>query len=307
MQEMPIEIHELKKTYKDKRWRAVHALKGVSLNVHQGDIVGFLGPNGAGKSTTIKTLIGLIRPTSGKVSLFGMSASNPASRSRVGYLPENPAFYDFLNAREYLSMVGRIFGMDLASIKSSSERVLDLLGLSGADKRPIRGLSKGMVQRLALAQTLLHDPDLYILDEPMSGLDPLGRVLVKDILCDLKARGKTVFFSTHVTADIEAVCDQVAVLINGRLQAVESVRDLLEKGIEGYLVQLSRCDLSAQDDFDVSVRPGEVSEVEVPLTELNRFMELVTQRGGTIQRMEPRRRDLEKFFLDIVDREEQSR
>lgn len=307
MSDTPIEILELKKTYKDKRRREIQALKGISLNVRQGNVVGFLGPNGAGKSTTIKNLIGLIRPTAGHIKLFGLPVSDPVSRSRIGYLPENPAFYDFLNAYEYLSLVGKFFNMDAKSIRSASDSVLELLNLSGAAKRPIRGFSKGMVQRLGIAQTLLHDPDLYILDEPMSGLDPLGRAMVKDIIRDLKVRGKTVFFSTHVTADIEAVCDKVAILINGRLKAFDSVQELLEQGIEGYLVQLSCCNQLMLDGFNVLERPGEVLEVEVPLAELTRFVELVTDVGGTIQRMDPRRRDLEKFFLDIVKQEDLAR
>lgn len=301
---LPIEIDGLNKIFKDKRRRPVHALNGLSLSVSAGEVMGFLGPNGAGKSTTIKTLVGLIRPTSGSVRLFSLPVSSPICRRRIGYLPESPAFYDFLNAREYLSLVGRLFGMQTAEIKSVSDHVLDLLDLKNAESRPIRGYSKGMVQRLGLAQTMLHDPDLYILDEPMSGLDPLGRALVKQVLCDLKSRGKTVFFSTHVTADIEAVCDRVAVIVEGKLRAVDSVHDLLEQGVDGYVVQLSQTHLALEDGFVIVAKPGPAQDVYVPLPELDRFMALVTKKGATIQRLEPRRRDLERFFLDIVQSED---
>lgn len=302
---IPIEIEALSKTYKDKRGRKVVALDGLNLQTEEGEVFGFLGPNGAGKSTTIKTLVGMIRATAGKVSVFGQPATDAACRRRVGYLPENPAFYDFLTARQYLAMVGSSFGMDAAAIRTESGRVLELLDLSYADRRPIRGYSKGMVQRLGLAQALLHNPDLYILDEPMSGLDPLGRALVKQIMSDLKDRGKTIFFSTHVTADVEAVCDRVAVIVGGRLQAVNDVQDILEKGIEGYAVHLAECPSAVINNFEAVERPGGVLDVYVPKSELNSFMELVLHAGGRIQLMEPRRRDLEKFFLDIVERGKQ--
>jgi ABC-2 type transport system ATP-binding protein len=300
---LPIEIDALSKTYKDKRGRKVMALDDLNLQIGQGEVFGFLGPNGAGKSTTIKTLVGLIRATAGRASVFGHSVTDAICRRRIGYLPENPAFYDFLSARQFLALVGNSFGMDVAAIRTESDRVLELLDLRHADCRPIRGYSKGMVQRLGLAQALLHDPDLYILDEPMSGLDPLGRALVKQIMSDLKARGRTVFFSTHVTADVEAVCDRVAVIVGGKLQTVNDVQDILEKGIEGYSVQLAGCPLSVLEDFDVSTRTGDVVDVHVPKGDLNRFMELVIRSGGRIQLMEPNRRNLEKFFLDIVERE----
>jgi ABC-2 type transport system ATP-binding protein len=300
---LPIEIEALSKTYKDKWGRKIKALYELNLEVGQGEVFGFLGPNGAGKSTTIKTLVGLIQATAGKASLFGLPVTDKACRRRIGYLPENPTFYDFLTARQYLGLVGRCFGMDAAAIRTGIDKVLDLLDLRQAEHRPIRGYSKGMVQRMGLAQVLLHDPDLYILDEPMSGLDPLGRALVKQIMSDLKARGKTVFFSTHVTADVEAVCDRVAVIVNGSLQVVSDVQDILEKGIEGYSVQLADCPPNAIGDFEVIMRHGGVLDVRVPKGELNSFMEMVIRAGGKIQLMEPRRRDLEKFFLDIVGRE----
>ncbi|NCP04398.1 MAG: ABC transporter ATP-binding protein, partial [Deltaproteobacteria bacterium] len=195
-----IEINNLFKVFRGKKLARVEALKDLSLAIPKGEVFGFLGPNGAGKSTTIKTLMGLIRPTSGRVRLMGLDVTDARSRLLVGFLPENPAFYDFLSAREYLQFVGRTFKMEPALLKKRIEEVLERFDLVAAAKRPMRGYSKGMVQRLGLAQTLVHDPDLYILDEPMSGLDPLGRALVKDLIKELKQKGKTVFFSSHITS-----------------------------------------------------------------------------------------------------------
>ena len=168
----PISISQLKKTYRGKRGKKVEALRDLSLTIVPGEVFGFLGPNGAGKSTTIKILMGLIRPSAGDARIFGLSTGDPTARRRVGFLPENPAFYDFLTAREYLRFVGEVFAMSTAVIRKESDRVLELLDLTAAAGRPIRGYSKGMVQRLGLAQTLLHNPDLYILDDsiPSAGL-----------------------------------------------------------------------------------------------------------------------------------------
>ena len=302
---LAIDIKELSKTYKVKRGRKVLALDDLTLHVGQGEVLGFLGPNGAGKSTTIKTLVGEIRATKGTASIFGQPVSDSACRHRVGYLPENPAFYDFLSSHQYLKLVGSAFGMDKNLIRTESNRVLDLLDLRHAGRRPIRSYSKGMVQRLGIAQTLLHDPDLYIFDEPMSGLDPLGRALVKQIIVDLKRNGKTVFFSTHVTADVEAVCDRVAVIDSGKLLAVNQVSDLLEKGIEGYVVRLAGGSEQLCEGLDTSIQAGGVREIFVPRDDLNRFMVAVANEGAEIQLMEPRRRNLEQFFLDIVQREKE--
>jgi ABC-2 type transport system ATP-binding protein len=297
---LPIEINKLSKIYKDKRRRNVLALDELTLQIGAGEVFGFLGPNGAGKSTTIKTLVGLIMASAGSATIFGHPVADSSCRRRIGYLPENPAFYDFLSARQYLELVGDCFGMDKDLIRNRSDHVLQLLDLCHAGNRPIRGYSKGMVQRLGLAQALLHDPDLYILDEPMSGLDPLGRALVKEVMSDLKSRGKTVFFSTHVTADVEAVCDRVAVIVGGRLQTVNDVQDILEKGIEGYTVQLTGCPSAVFGTLEVNERPGGLLDIYVPREGLNSFLEIVTRTGGEIRLMEPRRQDLEKFFLNIV-------
>lgn len=297
---LPIKTTKLTKRYKDKKGRRIEALVDLDLKISSGEVIGYLGPNGAGKSTTIKALLGQIQPTSGSAELFGISANQSTARQRVGYLPENPSFYDSLTASEYLAMVGRIFGMSKAKVASESKRVLELLDLSAAARRPIRGYSKGMVQRLGIAQTLLHDPDLYILDEPMSGLDPLGRALVKKIMLELKQLGKTIFFSTHVTADVEAVCDRVGIIVAGRLQTIKPVQEVLEGGIEGYEVHVRGEALPPEIGFELVESRQELRLYYVPCNEISRFMLKIDEHGGEVHLMEPRRKDLEAFFLDIV-------
>ena len=281
-----LQIDRLCKTYRGKKLAKVAALKDLTLEVPAGEVFGFLGPNGAGKSTTIKAVMGLIRPDSGGISVFGQPMQSRESRLRVGYLPENPSFYEFLTAREYLRFVGRAFAMSDAEIKAQSGTLLELLDLDAAAGRPIRGYSKGMVQRLGLAQAMLHDPDLYILDEPMSGLDPVGRSLVKEIIKDLKKRGKSVFFSTHITADIEVVCDRVGVVAGGRLRAVDSVANILQSGVQGYLLQVNR--------------GGVFEEMHVDKAHLQQVLSELVAAGAVIERIEPKRKDMEAFLLEIL-------
>ena len=283
-----IVIEDLSKTYLGKKRSRVEALKNVSLTVGAGEVFGFLGPNGAGKSTTIKCLLGLIQPTSGSACIFGTPISQVECRRQVGYLPENPAFYEFLSAEEYLGFVGNTFGMPAELLATRCEEVLRLLEIWEPRKRLIRGYSKGMVQRLGIAQTLLHDPELYILDEPMSGLDPIGRALVKEIMLELKARGKCVFFSTHITADVESVCDRVGIILNGELQSVERVETILKAGVLGYTLSYRH--------------PGSESGTEryVQKEALNEAMREIEAAGCEITLIEPKRKSLEDFFLDMV-------
>ncbi|MCF6177761.1 MAG: ABC transporter ATP-binding protein [Geopsychrobacter sp.] len=300
MASTPISISQLKKSYRGKRGKKVEALRDLSLDIVPGEVFGFLGPNGAGKSTTIKILLGLIRPDSGDARLFGVSAADPQARKRVGFLPENPAFYDFLTAGEYLGFVGKSFGMSSAAIRTESDRVLKLFDLTVAAKRPIRGYSKGMVQRLGIAQTLLHNPDLYILDEPMSGLDPIGRALVKDVILELKRQGKTVFFSTHVTADAERVCDRIGVIIGGVFQEERVVGELLREGVDGYFCRVRGLSAELMHSLDgVSCGDG-VCELFVSREGYDNFAADLLKNGGSFDLIEPRRRDIESYFLELV-------
>lgn len=297
-----IEITGLCKQFRTKRMTRVDALKDLCLCIEPGEIFGFLGPNGAGKSTTIKLLMGLLRPSSGSASIFGINSSLAESRCRVGYLPENPAFYDYLSAEEYLRFVGRTFKISDDMLTTRMNEVLKQLDLWEARKRPMRGYSKGMVQRVGLAQALVHDPDLFILDEPMSGLDPIGRALVKEIILDLKKMGKTVFFSTHITDDVEKVCDRVGVIVKGSLVAVESVESILRSGVEGYLVHLRFKGTQAPTFAGCVAQRQTASLLEyyVSCAVFNRFMGEVNTTGSEVVLVETKRRDLEDFFLSLV-------
>lgn len=208
--------------------RKVQALTSLSLQINQGEIFGFLGPNGAGKSTAIKILINLIFPDSGWATIGNTDVHDKNVRRNVGYLPENPYFYDYLNAEELLWFGGTASGMPKDSIKQRTDLLLSKVQLHEARKRPLRSYSKGMVQRAGLALALIHDPALVILDEPMSGLDPIGRKMVGDILLELREAGKTVFFSSHILSDIERFCDRIGIIVNGQLRLTGEIATLLQ-------------------------------------------------------------------------------
>jgi ABC-2 type transport system ATP-binding protein len=297
-----IKITGLCKQFAGKRMTKVDALKGLDLEIAPGEVFGFLGPNGAGKSTTIKLVMGLLRPTAGSARIMGIDSGLSDSRRQVGFLPENPAFYDYLSAEEYLAFVGSQFKMDAALLRQRSEEVLRRLDLWEARKRPMRGYSKGMVQRVGLAQALVHDPEVYVMDEPMSGLDPIGRALVKDIILDLKKRGKSVFFSTHITDDVEKVCDRVGVIVKGTLVAVDSVENILRSGVEGYVIHLQMTEAESLSFAGIKAlrRTNSVSEFYVPCSAFNGFMGEVNKTGTNVVLVETKRRDLEDFFLSLV-------
>jgi len=226
-----IDISSVTKVFtKDFSRREIYALKALSLDVASGEVFGFLGPNGAGKSTTIKLMLNLIRPTSGSISIDGKETSNRNVRRSIGYLPENPFFYDHLSAKELLWFGGKSCDMENTAIRERTMLLLEQLDLLEAANRPLRSYSKGMVQRAGLALALIHDPKILILDEPMSGLDPMGRKKVFDVILSLKKEGKTVFFSSHILHDIERLCDRAAILINGKLTRLLQVRDELPEG-----------------------------------------------------------------------------
>jgi ABC-2 type transport system ATP-binding protein len=226
-----IELSSVTKIFKkDFSRKQIYALKQLSLSIETGEVFGFLGPNGAGKSTTIKLLLNLIRPSSGDVFIDGKAVSDRTIRKSVGYLPENPYFYDHLSARELLWFGGKSCSMDDSSIRKQTTTLLEQLDLLEAMNRPLRSYSKGMLQRAGLALALIHDPKILILDEPMSGLDPMGRKKVFDVILSLKKEGKTVFFSSHILHDIERLCDRAAILINGSLTRLIRVRDELPAG-----------------------------------------------------------------------------
>jgi ABC-2 type transport system ATP-binding protein len=203
------------------------ALEGLFLTINKGEVFGFLGPNGAGKSTTIKILMNLIYSDTGTAEIAGKDVRNPEARKKVGYLPENPYFYDYLTADELLWFGGKTAGLKSNTIRERADFLIKKVDLQNARKRPLRTYSKGMLQRAGLALALIHDPDVVILDEPMSGLDPIGRKMVGDLLIELKAQGKTVFFSSHILNDIERFSDRAGIIVRGRLRLVDSLKNIL--------------------------------------------------------------------------------
>ncbi len=225
-----IQIDRLRVEYRPKGLRQPGkvALNNLSLDIQRGEVFGYLGPNGAGKTTTMQVLLGFTQPGAGSASLFGVDVRKPIARQRIGYLPELTYYYKFLTAEELLRFYAHIFGLDAAVTRKRIDHLLQLVELEHARKRPIRTYSKGMQQRIGLAQALINDPELLLLDEPTSGLDPLGRMKVREIIQRLKHEGKTVFFSSHELGEVETVCDRVAILQNGELKAVGSVADLTQ-------------------------------------------------------------------------------
>ena len=224
-----VRIENLTKQFKPGwPWQTpVGALNGLSLSVRQGEIYGFLGPNGSGKTTTLKILLGLIKASGGAAHLFGRPAGDVEIRRRLGFLPESPYFYDYLTAEEFLTFYGRMAGMGRNLLACRVTGLLELVGLTEARTRQLRKFSKGMLQRVGIAQALIHDPELVILDEPMSGLDPIGRKQVRDLILSLREQGKTVFFSTHIIPDVEVMCDRVGIVLKGKLLAEGRVDELV--------------------------------------------------------------------------------
>ncbi len=244
-----INIRGLTKSFRTGfRRTRTEALRGLDLTVSPGEVFGFLGPNGAGKTTTIKILVGLLRPDQGTAFLFGQPVTDVAVRRRIAYMPELPDFYDYLTPAEFLFHCGRLSGIDTHTLGSRVPEVIATVGLDPNDRRQLRKYSKGMLQRVGIAQTMLANPDLYIFDEPQTGLDPIGRRWVKDLILDLGKLGKTVFFSSHILAEVEAVCDRVAFMTNGRLVAQGSLAEVLktETGVWEILIegQAARTDQS---------------------------------------------------------------
>ena len=234
-----IDFDNISKTFKHGI-RRQSALKDISLSIHRGEIFGFLGPNGAGKSTAIKILLNFIRPDRGTVRVEGLVVGKDRFQHHIGYLPETPCFYENLSGLETLWFAGKASGMDGRNIKENTHQVLSRLDLKAAGSWPVRTYSKGMKQRLGLAMALIHDPQIYILDEPMSGLDPLGRRLIIDVILDLRTQGKTVFFSSHILSDVERLCDRIGVLDKGELLFSGAAAEIVQDGssLEDAFVRL---------------------------------------------------------------------
>jgi ABC-2 type transport system ATP-binding protein len=283
------------------RGRLKPALLGLSLDVHRGEVFGYLGPNGSGKTTTLKLLIGAVRPDEGTATILGSPLESRAWRFRVGYLPENPYLYDYLTAREYLEYVARLFGLPAEVRRERTRGLLARVELEHAADRALRTFSKGMLQRVGLAQALVNDPDLVLLDEPMSGLDPLGRRLVRDLILELRERGKTVFFSTHILPDAEALCDRVALLRDGRLLEVgplESILHIDASHMEVLAAGLKEGDLGTLGKgVQRSQAVGDRWRLEVSTDALGAVVAAVEAAGGRVLSVNAVRESLEDYFF----------
>ena len=281
------------------RRRQVRAVDDLTLGVEEGEIFGFVGPNGAGKTTTIKMLMGLIFPTSGQAFIFDAPIPSKRSKARIGYLPENPSTYEFLTGAEALRFYARLAEVPGADVARRCGELLELVGLGGAADRQIRKYSKGMQQRLGIAQALVADPAFVVLDEPMSGLDPVGRKEMRDIILELKRRGKTVFFSTHILPDVETLCDRVGVVIGGRLRDVGKLEALLSARVKS--VEATFAGPGAAGPFDggaLVAREGERAtfafEEEAAA---DAAVRAVVAAGGRVAALTAHRETLEDFFL----------
>jgi ABC-2 type transport system ATP-binding protein len=304
-----IRIEELTKDYWVGFWRKrpYRALERLSLEVQTGEIFGFLGPNGAGKTTTLKLLMQLIFPTSGRAEILGRPVGDVASRQRIGYLPENPYFYDYLTAEELLHYFGRLFGYSGADARRRTAALLDRVGIGPERRRQqLRKYSKGMIQRVGIAQALLNDPEVIFLDEPMSGLDPLGRRDVRSLILELRDQGRTVFFSSHILADAEAMCSRVAVVAGGQLAAVGRLTDILAFQVHGWELVidglrpevLARITPRLKKSTEIS--PGRYA-LDLPLdVPPEQLLAEVTATGATLVSLNPLRDTLEDFFVRRV-------
>ncbi len=304
-----IDTEELTKDYAVGFWRKrpYRALDRLTLRVESNEVFGFLGPNGAGKTTTLKLLMQLIYPTSGQISILGRPAGDFSIRHRVGYLPEAPYFYDYLTAEELLGYFAGIFGLRGADRRQRVGRLLDEVGIGGERRWPLRKFSKGMLQRVGLAQALINEPEVVFLDEPMSGLDPLGRRDVRTLILGLRDRGCTVFFSSHILSDAEALCSRVAVLVGGQLVSTGRLSDILAFQVTGWELVMSDIDPAWLGAFGAAVigcTPIADRRCQIdlgPEAEPDRIVGHLRALGGRLVSVNPIRATLEDYFVKQVE------
>jgi len=277
------------------------SLEGLNMQVETGEVFGFIGPNGAGKSTTIKLLMGLIFPTAGSARILGKTINDVAMHRNIGYMPEQPYFYDYLTAAEVLDYFARFHDLSAAERNDRVQKMLKKVGLETAGKIQLRKYSKGMLQRVGLAQAILHDPQVVILDEPMSGLDPVGRREVRDIILELKRDGKTVMFSTHILSDAEMLCDRVGVIVGGKLRGTGAPGQLVDMKTRGMEVLFELPSASNSALLAKATRTGERYRLEVTEAELYAAMEQLRAAGARILSVSQVRATLEEFFMNLVE------
>ncbi len=309
-----LEMQNLTKDYNVGFWRKrpVRALHDLSLQVGMGESFGFLGPNGAGKTTTLKILMRLIYPTGGTARILGAPLDDMQMRARIGYLPEQPYFYDYLTARELLVYCAKLFGMNKADTLKRTDELLKRVGLWEAADKQLRKYSKGMLQRAGLAQALINDPEVLFLDEPMSGLDPLGRREVRDLIASLRAQGKTVFFSSHVLSDVEALCDRVAIMNKGCLIESGKLSDILNSRANEFEIIVTGVTETALQEvrtFALQITPApEGAHIRLSgEQEIERVLSIVHRVGGRLVSINPVRESLEDLFLREVSENTQAK
>jgi ABC-2 type transport system ATP-binding protein len=306
--DIAVDIQGLTKDYEVgfARKRKVRALDGISLTVNRGEIFGFLGANGAGKTTTLKLLMSLIFPTAGHARILGHDIADIAMHQRIGYLPENPYFYDYLTAREFLHYCGELFGHDRARRERRTKELLARVNLETKNwDRQMRKLSKGTLQRVGLAQALVNDPEIVFLDEPMSGLDPIGRREVRDLIASLKQDGKTVFMCSHILSDIEVLCDRVAILKQGRLAHLGQLQELVQSGPQDQVEVIVTCanpaalELQLENVSSQFTVTASVVRIVVPSERaVDLVISALRDAGGKLVSVQPLRQSLEDLFID---------
>jgi ABC-2 type transport system ATP-binding protein len=295
-----LEIKGLKKSFRSNFLiRKYDILKGIDLDVEQGEIYGFLGPNGAGKTTTIKCVMGLLAVNAGEILFDGQPAATPAARRRIGFLPENPYFYDYLSAREFLFFSASLFNISAAAVKDKVEILIHRVGLSGHEDLKLRKFSKGMIQRLGLAQALINDPDLLILDEPFSGLDPIGRKDLRTLILSLREQGKTIFFSSHILQDMELMVDRVGIILDGAIRRQGKLSELISRSTQYYEVV---CDHIAEKQLahiqaNFACRDGQFILTLASDADINQAVESIIHNNGRIVAVNPVKMTLEDIFF----------
>ena len=298
-----LEVEGLRKVFHIGFFRKrVEAVNGTSFKVKRGEIFGLLGPNGAGKTTTIKAILRLIFPTEGEIRIFGRSADDREAAKRVGYMPENPYVYQYLKPLEFLDLCGRLVGIPKTDRRARSEEMIDKVGLRDAMDRPIGKFSKGMMQRIGLAQALLHDPELLVLDEPMSGLDPIGRKEVRDLLIEQRERGKTLLFTSHILSDVELLCDRVVIMQQGEITSEGQVHDLLETAGRQVEIRLSSASQALKDSLRSrgTILDGGAGHLTLRVEgqkAVDEVIRISNAAGARLDAMIPERQTLEKLFL----------
>jgi ABC-2 type transport system ATP-binding protein len=289
-----------------KKYKSVLAVNDISLDVFEGEIFGFLGPNGAGKTTTIKTLLGLIFPTSGDVRVLGKPAGDIDVKQQISYLPESPYFYEHMTASEVVGFYGSLFGLQGTSKDKRTDHLLELVGLQGAGKKQLRDFSKGMLQRVGIAQSLINDPKVLFFDEPTSGLDPVAHRDIRDLILHLKNEGRTIFLSSHQLSDVELVCDRVSILHRGKIRRLGNVEDLIAGGHIEVIAENVQADADRMGALQgISTKIEQVGDrmiiqSDANIQAKNRVLDWIRGAGGDVVEMSQTRRTLEDIFYETV-------